>query len=73
MNSTLQIEQAARASERYAQRVNREWVQLLDLLQMNFRYERCGVAMIQTHVGAGVARAPQLEFRRPPADRIILI
>jgi ornithine--oxo-acid transaminase len=41
MASTLQIEQAARASERYAQRVNREWVRLLDLLQMNVRYERC--------------------------------
>ena len=41
MASTLQIEQAARASERYAQSVNREWVRLLDLLQMNVRYERC--------------------------------
>src|SRR5579862_7549759 len=41
MNTTLQIEQAARASERYAQRVNPEWVRLLDLLQMNVRYERC--------------------------------
>ncbi len=41
MATTLQIEQAARPSERYAQRVNREWVRLLDLLQMNVRYERC--------------------------------
>jgi len=41
MGTTLQIEQAARASERYAERVNREWVRLLDLLQMNVRYERC--------------------------------
>ncbi len=41
MSTTLQIEQAAYASERYAQRVNREWVRLLDLLQMNVRYERC--------------------------------
>ncbi len=30
MGTTLQIEQAARASERYAERVNREWVRLLD-------------------------------------------
>jgi ornithine--oxo-acid transaminase len=41
MSTTLQIEQAAYASERYAQRVNPEWVRLLDLLQMNVRYERC--------------------------------
>jgi ornithine--oxo-acid transaminase len=41
MNTALQIEQAAQASQRYAQHVNREWVRLLDLLQMNVRYERC--------------------------------
>lgn len=41
MATAFQIEQAANASERYAQRVNREWVRLLDLLQMNVRYERC--------------------------------
>ena len=41
MDTTLQIEAAAYASERYAQRVNPEWVRLLDLLQMNVRYERC--------------------------------
>jgi ornithine--oxo-acid transaminase len=41
MNTPLQIEQATYASERYAQRVNPEWVRLLDLLQMNVRYERC--------------------------------
>ena len=41
MSRTLQIEQSASASERYARRVNREWVRLLDLLQMNVRYERC--------------------------------
>ena len=41
MATTVQIEQVADASERYAQRVNREWVRLLDLLQMNVRYERC--------------------------------
>lgn len=41
MDTTLQIEQTAAASERYALRVNPQWVRLLDLLQMNVRYERC--------------------------------
>ena len=41
MNMALQLEQPALASERYAQRVNPEWVRLLDLLQMNVRYEHC--------------------------------
>ena len=41
MATTVQIEQVANASERYAQRVNPEWVRLLDLLHMNVRYERC--------------------------------
>ncbi len=41
MNPAVQVEQSAHASERYARRVNPEWVRLLDLLQMNVRYERC--------------------------------
>ena len=41
MHIALQIEQSERASDRYAKRVNPEWVRLLDLLQMNVRYERC--------------------------------
>lgn len=41
MSTTLQIERSESVSERYAERVNREWVRLLDLLQMNVRYERC--------------------------------
>src|SRR5665811_2266809 len=41
MHTALQIEQSERASDRYAKRVNPEWVRLLDLLQMNVRYERC--------------------------------
>jgi ornithine--oxo-acid transaminase len=41
MGTTFQIERAEHASERYAQRVNRQWVRLLDLLQMNVRYMRC--------------------------------
>jgi ornithine--oxo-acid transaminase len=49
MGTTLQIASAAYGSERYAQRVNPEWVRLLDLLQMNVRYERCmGVELFTT-------------------------
>ena len=40
MSTVVHIEQSASASERYARRVNREWVRLLDLLEMNVRYER---------------------------------
>src|SRR5579864_7220575 len=54
MASTLQIEQAARASERYAQRVNREWVRLLNVLQMNEEYERCEGAELFTTSGRRV-------------------
>src|ERR1700687_2666814 len=47
MNTALQLELSERASERYAQRMNPEWVLLLDLLQMNVRYERCvGVELL---------------------------
>jgi len=41
MSAAVQIDQPEDVSERYAERVNREWVRLLDLLQMNVRYERC--------------------------------
>jgi ornithine--oxo-acid transaminase len=41
LHTALQIELSERTSERYAKRVNPEWVRLLDLLQMNVRYERC--------------------------------
>lgn len=42
MGAIFQDEQPTRAaSDRYAGYVNREWVRLLDLLQMNVRYERC--------------------------------
>ena len=51
MATTVQIDQAAHASERYAQRVNREWVRLLDLLQMNVRYEHCTGAELFTDDG----------------------
>ncbi len=51
MASSVQIEQATQSSERYAQRVNPEWVRLLDLLQMNVRYERCLGAELFTDDG----------------------
>ena len=42
MSTAVQAESSARvASDRYAASVNSEWVRLLDLLQMNVRYERC--------------------------------
>ena len=41
MSTATQITEQAYSSERYARHVNREWVRLLDLLQMNVRYERC--------------------------------
>ena len=41
MHFTLQDGLTESSSERYAKRVNPEWVRLLDLLQMNVRYERC--------------------------------
>jgi ornithine--oxo-acid transaminase len=41
MDSVLELDRCAGASERYAQNVNPEWVRLLDLLQMNVRYKRC--------------------------------
>lgn len=52
MGATFQDEQSARAaSDRYAGYVNREWVRLLDLLQMNVRYERCVGAELFTAEG----------------------
>jgi ornithine--oxo-acid transaminase len=51
MNSVLQLEKAAPGSIEYAQHVNREWVRLLDLLQMNVRYERCMGAELFTSDG----------------------
>jgi ornithine--oxo-acid transaminase len=42
MSATLQAAPGERISSvRYAERINPEWVRLLDLLQMNVRYERC--------------------------------
>ena len=41
MDSVLELDRCAGASERYPPNVNPQWVRLLDLLQMNVRYERC--------------------------------
>jgi len=51
MSIAIQIGEQAYSSERYAQHVNREWVRLLDLLQMNVRYERCVGAELYTADG----------------------
>jgi len=51
MSTALQLEQSVHSAQRYAQRVNREWVRLLDLLQMNVRYERCVGAELFTSDG----------------------
>jgi 4-aminobutyrate aminotransferase-like enzyme len=51
MGTTLQIEQAAHRLERHAQRVNPEWVRLLDLLQINVRYKRCTGVELYTDEG----------------------
>jgi ornithine--oxo-acid transaminase len=50
MSTAVQV-QVASGSERYAQRVNPEWVRLLNLLEMNVRYERCLGAELFTSDG----------------------
>src|SRR5437588_7075680 len=47
----VQIKQQANGAERYAERVNPAWVRLLNLLQMNVRYERCVGAELFTAEG----------------------
>ena len=51
MSTALQFTDQTDRSERYAQHVNREWVRLLDVLQMNVRYERCVGAELFTSDG----------------------
>jgi ornithine--oxo-acid transaminase len=51
MSTAVQVRQAASGSERYAERVNPEWVRLLNLLEMNVRYERCVGAELFTSDG----------------------
>src|SRR3954471_18021038 len=51
MSTAVQARQAASGSERYAERVNPQWVRLLNLLEMNVRYERCVGAELFTSDG----------------------
>ena len=51
LQTAPQTELSERTSARYAKRVNPEWVRLLDLLQMNVRYERCVGAELFTDDG----------------------
>jgi len=41
MSTAVRVKEQVNASQRYAERVNPEWVRLLNLLEMNVRYERC--------------------------------
>ena len=45
---------AASSGQLYAERVNPQWVRLLDLLQMNTRYQRCSGAVLTTEEGRRV-------------------
>ena len=51
MGTAVQINEQLSASQRYAERVNPEWVRLLNLLEMNVRYERCVGAELFTSDG----------------------
>jgi 4-aminobutyrate aminotransferase-like enzyme len=51
MSSALPVREETCASERYARRVNPEWVRLLNLLEMNVRYQRCLGAELFTSDG----------------------
>jgi ornithine--oxo-acid transaminase len=51
MSTAVQVASQTNASERYAERVNPQWVRLLELLQMNVRYERCVGAELFTADG----------------------
>lgn len=52
MNTAVQADNlSASGTAQYAEYVNREWVRLLDLLQMNVRYERCLGAELFTDDG----------------------
>jgi ornithine--oxo-acid transaminase len=51
MGIVVPIREQTCASERYSQRVNPEWVRLLNLLEMNVRYQRCVGAELFTADG----------------------
>ena len=51
MGTAVENGQLVCGANRYAERVNPQWVRLLDLLQMNVRYERCEGAELFTADG----------------------
>lgn len=51
MATAVETGQPVRNSQVYAERVNPQWVRLLDLLEMNVRYERCVGAELFTADG----------------------
>jgi len=51
MSTAVELRQSVRSSNRYAQHVNPQWVRLLELLEMNVRYERCLGAELFTSDG----------------------
>lgn len=51
MGTAVENGQLVCGANRYAERVNPQWVRLLDLLQMNVRYERCEGAELFTSDG----------------------
>src|SRR5215469_4464785 len=51
MGTAVENGQLVRGANRYAERVNPQWVRLLSLLQMNVRYERCEGAELFTSDG----------------------
>ncbi len=51
MSTAVHVGRSSDFSKRYAERVNPEWVRLLDLLQMNVKYERCEGAELFTADG----------------------
>ena len=51
MSTAVQSAASVGGSQRYAERVNPQWVRLLDLLEMNVRYERCVGAELFTSDG----------------------
>ena len=51
MSTAVQSVASGRQSSRYAERVNPQWVRLLDLLEMNVQYERCAGAELFTSDG----------------------
>jgi len=51
MGTAVESVASAGTSYRYAEHVNPQWVRLLDLLEMNVRYERCVGAELFTSEG----------------------